>query len=87
MRVEFDPKDFDIPLEDFGKYFSPVAEAFAMTPVVVVSSGGGDAIDRDEIERDQVLRIDFLRGLEQQAVMVLGLARRSQHSPCRVLRG
>jgi len=31
MRVEFDPKDFDIPLEDFGKYFSPVAEAFAMT--------------------------------------------------------
>lgn len=30
MRVEFDPKDFDIPLNDFGKYFSPVAEAFAM---------------------------------------------------------
>jgi formyltetrahydrofolate deformylase len=30
MRVEFDPKEFDIPLEDFGKYFSPVAEAFAM---------------------------------------------------------
>src|SRR3974390_495493 len=30
MRVEFDPKDFDIPLEEFGKYFSPVAETFAM---------------------------------------------------------
>src|SRR6266516_7255020 len=30
MRVEFDPKDFDIPLADFGKYFSPVAETFAM---------------------------------------------------------
>jgi formyltetrahydrofolate deformylase len=30
MRVEFDPKDFDIPLADFGKHFSPVAEAFAM---------------------------------------------------------
>jgi formyltetrahydrofolate deformylase len=31
MRVEFDPKDFDIPLADFGKHFSPIAEAFAMT--------------------------------------------------------
>jgi formyltetrahydrofolate deformylase len=31
MRVEFDPKDFDIPLADFGQHFSPVAEAFAMT--------------------------------------------------------
>src|SRR5438067_7195815 len=31
MRVEFDPKDFDIPIADFGKHFSPVAEAFAMT--------------------------------------------------------
>src|ERR1700740_525051 len=31
MRVEFDPKDFDVPLADFGKHFSPVAEAFAMT--------------------------------------------------------
>jgi formyltetrahydrofolate deformylase len=31
MRVEFDPKDFDIPLADFGKHFFPVAEAFAMT--------------------------------------------------------
>ena len=30
MRVEFDPKDFDIPLVDFGKYFSPMAETFAM---------------------------------------------------------
>jgi formyltetrahydrofolate deformylase len=30
MRVEFDPKDFDIPLADFGKHFSPVAEAFHM---------------------------------------------------------
>jgi formyltetrahydrofolate deformylase len=30
MRVEFDPKDFDFPLADFGKHFSPVAEAFAM---------------------------------------------------------
>jgi len=35
MRVEFDPKDFDIDLSeddlnDFGKEFSPVAEAFAM---------------------------------------------------------
>ena len=30
MRVEFDPKDFDIDLADFGKYFSPVAEAFHM---------------------------------------------------------
>lgn len=30
MRVEFDPKDLDIPLDDFGKHFSPVADAFAM---------------------------------------------------------
>lgn len=30
MRVEFDPKDFNIPLADFGKYFSPVADTFAM---------------------------------------------------------
>lgn len=30
MRVEFDAKDFDIDLADFGKHFSPVAEAFAM---------------------------------------------------------
>jgi len=31
MRVEFDPKDFDIDLADFGKHFSPVAERFHMT--------------------------------------------------------
>jgi len=30
MRVEFDPKDFDFPLAEFGKHFSPVADAFAM---------------------------------------------------------
>src|SRR5271155_5861858 len=30
MRVEFDPKEFDIPLSDFGKHFSPIAEAFGM---------------------------------------------------------
>ena len=30
MRVEFDPTDFDFNLADFSKYFSPVAEAFAM---------------------------------------------------------
>jgi formyltetrahydrofolate deformylase len=30
MRVEFDPKDFDIDLADFGKYFAPIAETFAM---------------------------------------------------------
>lgn len=30
MRVEFDPADFDFDLADFAKYFSPVAEAFAM---------------------------------------------------------
>jgi formyltetrahydrofolate deformylase len=30
MRVEFDPKDFDIPLAEFDKHFSPVAEGFAM---------------------------------------------------------
>jgi len=30
MRVEFDPKDFDIDLADFGKYFLPVAEKFEM---------------------------------------------------------
>jgi formyltetrahydrofolate deformylase len=36
MRVEFDPKDFDIDLSqkdlaDFGKHFSPIAEKFQMT--------------------------------------------------------
>jgi formyltetrahydrofolate deformylase len=30
MRVEFDPKDFTISLDDFGKHFSPVAETFGM---------------------------------------------------------
>src|SRR5260370_19376877 len=35
MRVEFDPRDFDIDLSqedlaDFGRHFSPVAEAFHM---------------------------------------------------------
>jgi formyltetrahydrofolate deformylase len=30
MRVEFDPKDFDFPLTDFEKHFSPVAESYAM---------------------------------------------------------
>ena len=30
MRVEFDPKDFDIDLADFEKHFSAVAEAFSM---------------------------------------------------------
>jgi formyltetrahydrofolate deformylase len=30
MRVEFDPKDFNVPLADFAKYFSPVAETYAM---------------------------------------------------------
>jgi len=30
MRVEFDPKDFDINLADFGKHFSPIAETFMM---------------------------------------------------------
>ncbi len=30
MRVEFDPKDFDFALGEFGKYFSPVADTFNM---------------------------------------------------------
>jgi formyltetrahydrofolate deformylase len=30
MRVEFDPKDFDIDLDHFGKHFSLVAETFSM---------------------------------------------------------
>jgi len=30
MRVEFDPKDFDIPLADFGRHFTPVAQKFSM---------------------------------------------------------
>ncbi len=30
MRVEFDPAGFDIPLADFAKYFSPIADKFQM---------------------------------------------------------
>ncbi|MBS1853351.1 MAG: formyltetrahydrofolate deformylase [Acidobacteria bacterium] len=30
LRVEFDPADFDIPLEDFGKHFAPIAQEFQM---------------------------------------------------------
>jgi len=30
MRVEFDPKDFNIDLRDFGRHFSPIAETFNM---------------------------------------------------------
>ena len=30
MRVEFDPKEFDVPMAEFGKHFSPVADTFAM---------------------------------------------------------
>jgi len=30
MRVEFDPATFDIPLADFSKHFSPIAEKFEM---------------------------------------------------------
>jgi formyltetrahydrofolate deformylase len=40
MRVEFDPKDFDIDLADFGKYFSPVAGAFQMKWRLAQSSKG-----------------------------------------------
>jgi len=43
MRVEFDPKDFDIDLSqrdlaDFGKHFSPVAERFQMKWRLALSS-------------------------------------------------
>lgn len=31
MRVEFDPATFDIPLNDFAKYFSEIADEFAMS--------------------------------------------------------
>lgn len=31
MRVEFDPADLDIPLNDFARYFNPIAERFQMT--------------------------------------------------------
>jgi len=30
MRVEFDPKDFDVPLADFAKHFTPVSDRFSM---------------------------------------------------------
>jgi len=30
MRVEFDPADFDLPLDDFARYFNPIAEHFQM---------------------------------------------------------
>src|SRR5258708_12319547 len=30
MRVEFDPKDFDLDLADFGQHFAPVAKKFQM---------------------------------------------------------
>jgi formyltetrahydrofolate deformylase len=30
MRVEFDPAEFDVPLNDFTKHFSPIATAFDM---------------------------------------------------------
>jgi formyltetrahydrofolate deformylase len=30
MRVEFDPTEFDIPLADFAKHFSPIAAKFEM---------------------------------------------------------
>src|ERR1700688_3553377 len=30
MRVEFDPKDFDIDLADFAKHFSPIVDRFQM---------------------------------------------------------
>ena len=31
MRVEFDPADFDISLDDFATHFAPIAKRFAMT--------------------------------------------------------
>ena len=31
MRVEFDPKDFDVPLSDFATHFGPIADKFRMT--------------------------------------------------------
>ena len=38
MRVEFDSRDFNIPLTDFGKHFTPVADAFAMKWRLALSS-------------------------------------------------
>src|SRR5215470_10627950 len=31
MRVEFDPKEFDIPFTEFDKHFLPIAEKYEMT--------------------------------------------------------
>ncbi|HEV2398721.1 MAG TPA: formyltetrahydrofolate deformylase [Candidatus Sulfotelmatobacter sp.] len=31
MRVEFDPKDFDVPLAEFATQFAPIAQKFRMT--------------------------------------------------------
>jgi formyltetrahydrofolate deformylase len=31
MRVEFDPKEFDIPFAEFDKHFLPIAEKYKMT--------------------------------------------------------
>src|SRR5689334_10278809 len=31
MRVEFDPAEFDLPLSEFARHFSTIAERFAMT--------------------------------------------------------
>jgi len=38
MRVEFDPKEFDIDLNDFAKHFSPIADTFGMTWQLAQSS-------------------------------------------------
>jgi formyltetrahydrofolate deformylase len=38
MRVEFDPKDFDIDLNDFSRHFSPIAASFAMKWRLALSS-------------------------------------------------
>ena len=38
MRVEFDAKDFDIDLADFGRYFSPIGEKFKMVWRLALSS-------------------------------------------------
>src|SRR5579862_9775116 len=38
MRVEFDPKEFDIDLAEFGQHFSPIADTFAMRWRLTLSS-------------------------------------------------
>jgi formyltetrahydrofolate deformylase len=38
MRVEFDPKEFDIDLNNFAKHFSPIADTFGMTWQLAQSS-------------------------------------------------